>query len=188
MPASMEARIAEHAATPIPPTSPTYDQAPLGHRAAMIRIRDDIPEEDMPPWRRFILTASHYLFDISKESASSSKQSTKSLLTEHKMLVMLEAVTVFRAMEMTSNKETKWKESLQWKSSHGLLLAYDKPELLISSFEHFSFCLAEALCTDKAKKTTRKRLKPGKHEHKNGRAHKKLERSYLSQPKSNTKG
>ncbi|GJV94539.1 hypothetical protein Tco_1546116 [Tanacetum coccineum] len=36
MSASMEARIAEHAAAPIPPTSPTYDQASLGHRAAMI--------------------------------------------------------------------------------------------------------------------------------------------------------
>ncbi|GJT17801.1 putative reverse transcriptase domain-containing protein [Tanacetum coccineum] len=46
-----------HAAAPIPPTSPTYDQAPLGHRAAMIHMRDDIPEEDMPPQRRFVLTA-----------------------------------------------------------------------------------------------------------------------------------
>ncbi|GKF24432.1 hypothetical protein Tco_0076754, partial [Tanacetum coccineum] len=36
MPASMEARIAKHAVAPIPSTSPTYDQAPLGHRAAMI--------------------------------------------------------------------------------------------------------------------------------------------------------
>ncbi|GJU26024.1 hypothetical protein Tco_1164645, partial [Tanacetum coccineum] len=36
MSASMEARIVEHAVAPIPPTSPTYDQAPLGHRAAMI--------------------------------------------------------------------------------------------------------------------------------------------------------
>ncbi|GJZ32482.1 hypothetical protein Tco_0577918 [Tanacetum coccineum] len=53
----MEARIAEHASVPIPPTNPTYDQAPLGHRAAMIRIRDDIPEKDMPPQRRFVLTA-----------------------------------------------------------------------------------------------------------------------------------
>ncbi|GJY30546.1 hypothetical protein Tco_0414041 [Tanacetum coccineum] len=34
--ASMKARIGEHAAAPIPPTSPGYDQAPLGHRAAMI--------------------------------------------------------------------------------------------------------------------------------------------------------
>ncbi|GKE94454.1 hypothetical protein Tco_1579309 [Tanacetum coccineum] len=57
MSASMEACIAEHVAAPIPPTSPAYDQAPLGHRAAMIRMRDDIPEEDMPPRRRFVLTA-----------------------------------------------------------------------------------------------------------------------------------
>nr|GEV58888.1 retrotransposon protein, putative, Ty3-gypsy subclass [Tanacetum cinerariifolium] len=42
---------------PLPPTSPAYDQAPLGHRTAMIRMRHDIPEEDMPPRRRFILTA-----------------------------------------------------------------------------------------------------------------------------------
>ncbi|GKB13521.1 hypothetical protein Tco_0847444 [Tanacetum coccineum] len=36
MSASMEARIVEHAAAPIPPTIPTYDHEPLGHRAAMI--------------------------------------------------------------------------------------------------------------------------------------------------------
>ncbi|GKB83310.1 hypothetical protein Tco_1085101 [Tanacetum coccineum] len=41
----------------LPPTSPTYDQAPLGHRVAMIHVRDDILEEDMPPWRKFVLTA-----------------------------------------------------------------------------------------------------------------------------------
>ncbi|GKF29261.1 hypothetical protein Tco_0095603, partial [Tanacetum coccineum] len=57
MPASIEARIAEHAVAPIPPTSPTYDQAPLGYKAAMIHMRDDILEEYMPPRRRFILTA-----------------------------------------------------------------------------------------------------------------------------------
>ncbi|GKB07230.1 hypothetical protein Tco_0835514 [Tanacetum coccineum] len=57
MSASIEARIAEHVVAPIPPTSPTYDQAPLGHRAAMIRMRDDILEEDMLPRRRFVLTA-----------------------------------------------------------------------------------------------------------------------------------
>ncbi|GJW27516.1 putative reverse transcriptase domain-containing protein [Tanacetum coccineum] len=51
------ARIAEHAAAPIPPTNPTYDQAPLGHRASVIRMRDDIPKEDMPPQRIFVLTA-----------------------------------------------------------------------------------------------------------------------------------
>nr|GFD11926.1 hypothetical protein [Tanacetum cinerariifolium] len=36
MSASMEARIAEHVAAPIPPTSPAYDQASLVHRTAMI--------------------------------------------------------------------------------------------------------------------------------------------------------
>nr|GFB52731.1 hypothetical protein [Tanacetum cinerariifolium] len=41
---------------PLPPTSPAYDQAHLGHRIAMIRKRDDTLEEDMPPQRRFALT------------------------------------------------------------------------------------------------------------------------------------
>ncbi|GKC10982.1 hypothetical protein Tco_1007764, partial [Tanacetum coccineum] len=57
MSASMEACIAEHAAVPIPPTSPACDQAPLGHRATMIRMRDGTPKEDMPPQKRFVLTA-----------------------------------------------------------------------------------------------------------------------------------
>ncbi|GJT48703.1 hypothetical protein Tco_0974860 [Tanacetum coccineum] len=73
MPASMEARIAEHAAVPIPPTNPTYDQAPLGHRAAMIRIRDDIPEEDMPPQRRFVLTAPPPGCDVVESSAAAAR-------------------------------------------------------------------------------------------------------------------
>ncbi|GKC06830.1 putative reverse transcriptase domain-containing protein [Tanacetum coccineum] len=68
MSASMEARIAEHAATPLPPTSPAYDQVPLGHRAAMIRMRDDIPEEDMPPRRRFVLTAPPPGCDVAESS------------------------------------------------------------------------------------------------------------------------
>ncbi|GJR07660.1 hypothetical protein Tco_0790312 [Tanacetum coccineum] len=68
MPASMEARIAEYAATPIPPTNPTYDQAPLGYRAAMIRMRDDIPKEDMPPRRRFVLTAPPPGCDVAESS------------------------------------------------------------------------------------------------------------------------
>ncbi|GJY40706.1 putative reverse transcriptase domain-containing protein [Tanacetum coccineum] len=68
MSASMEARIAKHAATPIPPTNLTYDQAPLGHRATMIRMRDDIPEEDMPPQRRFVLTAPPPGCDVAESS------------------------------------------------------------------------------------------------------------------------
>ncbi|GKE35589.1 hypothetical protein Tco_1454911, partial [Tanacetum coccineum] len=73
MSASMEARIAEHAVVPIPPTSPAYDQAPLSHRAAMIRMRDDIPEEDMPPQRRFILTAPPPGCDVAESSTAAAR-------------------------------------------------------------------------------------------------------------------
>ncbi|GKF93540.1 hypothetical protein Tco_0283240, partial [Tanacetum coccineum] len=62
-----------HAATPIPPTSPAYDQAPLGHRAAMIRMRDDIPEEDMPPMRRFVLTAPSFGCDVAESYAAAAR-------------------------------------------------------------------------------------------------------------------
>ncbi|GJQ90323.1 hypothetical protein Tco_0001462 [Tanacetum coccineum] len=71
--ASMEACIAEHATTPIPPTNPTYDEAPLEHRAAMIHMRDDIPEEDMPPQRRFILTTPPPGCDIAESSAAAAR-------------------------------------------------------------------------------------------------------------------
>nr|GEZ00354.1 hypothetical protein [Tanacetum cinerariifolium] len=64
----IEACIAEHVVAPIPPTSPAYDQAPLGHRAAMIYMRDDIPEEDMPPQRRFILTTPPPGCDVAESS------------------------------------------------------------------------------------------------------------------------
>ncbi|GKE93469.1 hypothetical protein Tco_1574564 [Tanacetum coccineum] len=68
--ASIEARIAEHAAVPIPPTSLAYDQVPLGHRAVMIRIRDDIPEEGMPPHRRFVLIGPPPGRDVVESSAA----------------------------------------------------------------------------------------------------------------------
>ncbi|GKE28846.1 hypothetical protein Tco_1444230 [Tanacetum coccineum] len=68
MPASIEAHIAEHMVAPIPSTSPTYDQVPLGHRATMIRMRDNIPEEDMPPQRRFVLTAPPTRCDVVESS------------------------------------------------------------------------------------------------------------------------
>ncbi|GKE70813.1 hypothetical protein Tco_1528885, partial [Tanacetum coccineum] len=73
MPASIEARIAEHVAAPIPPTSPTYDHAPLGHRVAMIRMRDDIPEEDMPSQRRFVLTAPPPGCNVAESSAAAAR-------------------------------------------------------------------------------------------------------------------
>ncbi|GKD25007.1 hypothetical protein Tco_1231221 [Tanacetum coccineum] len=89
MPASMEARIAKHAVAPIPPTNPTYDQAPLGHRAAMIRMRDGIPKEDMPPQRRFVLTAPPPGYNVA-ESYAVAARAPRELLIEQRMLVMLE--------------------------------------------------------------------------------------------------
>ncbi|GKE65878.1 hypothetical protein Tco_1520039, partial [Tanacetum coccineum] len=73
MPTSMKARIAEHDAAPIPPTNPTYDQAPLGYRAVMIRMRDDIPKEDMPPQRRFVLTAPPPGCDVAESSVAAAR-------------------------------------------------------------------------------------------------------------------
>nr|GEW19471.1 putative reverse transcriptase domain-containing protein [Tanacetum cinerariifolium] len=80
MSVSMEARIVEHAAAPTPPlhvsslplplpspltTSPTNTEAPLGYRAAEIRMmalllstfhRTDIPKAEMPPRKRACFT------------------------------------------------------------------------------------------------------------------------------------
>nr|GEX84316.1 putative reverse transcriptase domain, ribonuclease H-like domain, aspartic peptidase domain protein [Tanacetum cinerariifolium] len=55
---------------PLPPTSPAYDQALLGHMTAMICMRDDIPEEDMPHRRRFVLTASLPRCDVAESSTA----------------------------------------------------------------------------------------------------------------------
>ncbi|GJU27241.1 putative reverse transcriptase domain-containing protein [Tanacetum coccineum] len=100
MSASMEARIAEHAAAPTPPlpvassplplpspltTSPTDAGAPLGYRAAGIRMRaaaaspplslpstsprTDVPEAEMPP-RRVCLTTPTPGCEIGESSAA----------------------------------------------------------------------------------------------------------------------
>nr|GEW66715.1 hypothetical protein [Tanacetum cinerariifolium] len=54
---------------PLPPTSPAYDQAPLGYRTAMIRMRNDIPKEDMPHRRRFVFTTPPPGCDVAESSA-----------------------------------------------------------------------------------------------------------------------
>ncbi|GJZ36004.1 putative reverse transcriptase domain-containing protein, partial [Tanacetum coccineum] len=60
-----------------PPINLTYDQAPLGHREAMTRMRDDIPEEDMPPQRRFIHTAPPPGCDIAESSAAAAARASR---------------------------------------------------------------------------------------------------------------
>nr|GEW04816.1 putative reverse transcriptase domain-containing protein [Tanacetum cinerariifolium] len=57
----------------LPPTSPAYDQAQLGRRAAMIRRRDEILEEDMPPQRRFALTGPPPECDVAESSAAAAR-------------------------------------------------------------------------------------------------------------------
>ncbi|GKB20199.1 hypothetical protein Tco_0854122 [Tanacetum coccineum] len=74
-----------------PPINPTYDQAPLGHRAAMTRIRDDIPEEDMPPRRRFVLTTPPPGCDIAEFQPSSVHATQLPQLAELPELIMLKS-------------------------------------------------------------------------------------------------
>nr|GEZ34816.1 RNA-directed DNA polymerase, eukaryota, reverse transcriptase zinc-binding domain protein [Tanacetum cinerariifolium] len=45
-------------------------KTPLGHKAAMICRRDDIPEEDMPPRRRFTFIAPPTGCDVAESSAA----------------------------------------------------------------------------------------------------------------------
>ncbi|GJV62907.1 hypothetical protein Tco_1473735, partial [Tanacetum coccineum] len=54
---------------------PQPPMAQLGRRAAMNRMRDDIPEEDMPPRRRFVLTAPPPGCDRAKSSAATARAS-----------------------------------------------------------------------------------------------------------------
>ncbi|GKC69100.1 putative reverse transcriptase domain-containing protein [Tanacetum coccineum] len=99
MSASMEARIAEHVVAPTPPlpvaspplplpspltTSPTDAGAPLGYRAAGIRMRaasppmllsstshrTDIPEAEIPPRKRACLTTPAFGLEIGESSAA----------------------------------------------------------------------------------------------------------------------
>nr|GEX18402.1 putative reverse transcriptase domain-containing protein [Tanacetum cinerariifolium] len=62
---------------PLPPTSPAYDQAPLGHRTTMIRIRDDIPKEDTPPQRRFAFTAPPPGCDVAESSVAAAARTPR---------------------------------------------------------------------------------------------------------------
>nr|GEU56395.1 hypothetical protein [Tanacetum cinerariifolium] len=62
---------------PLPSTSPAYDQAPLGHRTAMIRRRDDTPEEDMPPQRRFVFSAPIPGCDVAESSAATAARAPR---------------------------------------------------------------------------------------------------------------
>nr|GFA81158.1 hypothetical protein [Tanacetum cinerariifolium] len=72
----------------LPPTSPAYDQTHLGHRAAMIRRRDDILEEDMQPRRRFSLTGPPPGCDVAESSAAAAARAPRS---QYKFVDTIEA-------------------------------------------------------------------------------------------------
>nr|GFA68117.1 hypothetical protein [Tanacetum cinerariifolium] len=63
---------------PLPPTSPAYDHAQLGHRATLIHRRDDILVEDMPPRRIFTLTGPSLGCDVAESSAAAAARAPRS--------------------------------------------------------------------------------------------------------------
>ncbi|GKD52920.1 hypothetical protein Tco_1286307 [Tanacetum coccineum] len=112
--ASMLACITEYAAIPSPPlplpspptTSPTYAEAPLGYRAAKIRLRaaspsthhpseipspplllpstthkDDILEADMPLWKRACFSAPASRFEVGESLAAAANRKAGHALT-----------------------------------------------------------------------------------------------------------
>ncbi|GKC51717.1 hypothetical protein Tco_1074462 [Tanacetum coccineum] len=90
---------------PTPRSSQT--RAPLGHRTSMIRMRDDIPEEDMPPQRRFVLTAPPPGRDVAESSAAAAARAPRAAdraedvsyvralqASEHRMMTSIEEVNL----------------------------------------------------------------------------------------------
>nr|GEZ46898.1 hypothetical protein [Tanacetum cinerariifolium] len=64
----------ETAVTPPPPRHRRARiSASLGNRAAMICRSDDIPEEDMPPQRRFVFTAPSHGCDVTESSSAAAR-------------------------------------------------------------------------------------------------------------------
>ncbi|GKE33602.1 hypothetical protein Tco_1452924 [Tanacetum coccineum] len=57
----------------LPQTRILFSQTHLRHRVAMIRMRDDIPEEDMPPRRRFVLSAPPPGCDVAESFAAAAR-------------------------------------------------------------------------------------------------------------------
>nr|GEU36686.1 putative reverse transcriptase domain-containing protein [Tanacetum cinerariifolium] len=76
--ALIDAFAARSSLFPLPPTSPTYDQAPLGHKATMIHRRDDILKEEMSPRMRFAFTTPPPGCDIAESFAAATARAPRS--------------------------------------------------------------------------------------------------------------
>nr|GEY08262.1 hypothetical protein [Tanacetum cinerariifolium] len=84
----------ETAVTPPPPRQRRTwisDQEPLGHRTAMICMRDDILKEDMPPRRRFLLTAPLPGYDVVESFAAAAARVPR----KQRMMVMQESANFY---------------------------------------------------------------------------------------------
>nr|GEU63599.1 putative reverse transcriptase domain-containing protein [Tanacetum cinerariifolium]GEU81628.1 putative reverse transcriptase domain-containing protein [Tanacetum cinerariifolium] len=105
--ALIDAFAAGSSSFPLPPTSPAYDQAQLGHRAAMIRRRDDFLEEDMPFQRRFVLTSTSPGCDVAESSAAAAARAPR------KYIGYVRALQTFELRMMTSIEEVNLRVSYQ---------------------------------------------------------------------------
>nr|GEU52265.1 putative reverse transcriptase domain-containing protein [Tanacetum cinerariifolium] len=70
---SKESKSFEEDETALTPSPPRHREAPLGYRATMIRMRDDIPEEDIPHRRRFVLIALLPGCDVEESSTAAAR-------------------------------------------------------------------------------------------------------------------
>nr|GEY39368.1 reverse transcriptase domain-containing protein [Tanacetum cinerariifolium] len=102
---------------PLPPTSPAYDQAQLGRMAAMIRMRDNILEEDMTPRRRIVLTAPPPGCDVVESSAAAARAPRSQYnfvdTVEAKEIGYVRALQASEQRMMTSIEEVNLKVSYQ---------------------------------------------------------------------------
>ncbi|GKE73462.1 hypothetical protein Tco_1535503 [Tanacetum coccineum] len=120
-----------------PPINPTYDQAPLGHRATMIRMRDDIPEEDMPPRRRFVLTTPPPGCHVAESSVAAVARASRAAdktedvgyvralqASEHKMTTSIEEVKDIRLeIDVVRDQRTAYEIELQ--EVHQVYLSFE---------------------------------------------------------------
>ncbi|GJT54451.1 hypothetical protein Tco_0989505, partial [Tanacetum coccineum] len=94
------------------PRSPQA-RAPLGHRAAIICIRDDIPEEDMPPQRRFELTAPPHECDVAETSVTAVDARAPRFADRAEDVGYVRALQAFEHKTMTSIEEVNLRVSYQ---------------------------------------------------------------------------
>nr|GFB22981.1 hypothetical protein [Tanacetum cinerariifolium] len=98
---------------PLPPINLAYDQAPLGQRSAIIRIRDDILKEDMPPQRRYVFTAPSPGCDVAESSAVAARAPRIQAADKAEDVGYVRALQASERRMMTSIKEVNLRVSYQ---------------------------------------------------------------------------